>query len=112
MVRTYAALLSKDLGPLPPVDTACRGSADACRAALDQAAVVAGKAQDDLQQTPAEPAVIQKPVEDIRSAARFVVSIAQAVDGGSMSTSEAVNAYMAEYNAIAQALQQVQAAAQ
>jgi hypothetical protein len=110
LVRTYAAMLAKDLGPLQPVDAACRGDSAACRAALDQAAVVAGKVGDDLQHTPAEPDAIQKPVEDIRAAARFVLSVDRAFDAGTMSVSEAVSAYMAEFNTLEQALQQLQAA--
>ncbi len=110
LVRTYAAMLSRDLGTLQPVDTACGGSPEACRAALDQAAVVAAKVEEDLQHTSAEPDAIQKPVEDVRAAVQFVVSIDRAFDAGTMSASEAVGAYMAEFNTLEQALHQVQAA--
>lgn len=110
LMRTYAAMLSRDLGPLQAVDAACRGGADACRTALDQAAVVAGKVGDDLQHTPAEPAAIQKPVEDIRAAARFVLSVDSAFDADTMSVSEAESAHTAEFNTLDQTLQQVQAA--
>lgn len=110
LMRTYTAMLSRDLSSLQPVDAACRAGADACRTALDQAAVVAGKIGDDLRRTPAEPAAIQKPVEDIRAAARFILSVDQAFDAGTMSVSEAVAAYTAEYNALEQALQQLEAA--
>jgi hypothetical protein len=100
LVRTYVAMLSRDLAPLQPLDAACRGAAEACRAALDQAAVIAAKVGDDLQHTPAEPNAIQKPVEDIRASATLVLSIARAFDAGTMSASEAVNAYTAEYNTL------------
>jgi uncharacterized iron-regulated protein len=107
LVRTYATMLSKDLGPLQPVDAACSRGAGACRAALDAAAVVAGKVEDDLQRTPAEPDAIRAPVEAIRASARFVSSIAQAFDAGTMPVSEAVNSYMAEFTTIERALQQL-----
>jgi hypothetical protein len=103
-------MLSKDLSPLQPVDTACRGGTEACRTALDQAAAVATKVGDDLQHTTAEPDAIQKPVEDIRAAVRFVLSVDRAFDAATMSVSEAVNAYTAEFNALEQALHQLQAA--
>jgi hypothetical protein len=110
LVRTYAAMLARDLGALQPVATDCRGATEACRTALDQAAAVASTVGEDLQRTSAEPDAIQKPVEDIRAAARFVVSIARAFDAGTMSASEAVSAYTAEYNTLEQALQQLQSA--
>jgi hypothetical protein len=72
--------------------------------------VVASKVGEDLQRTPAEPNTILTPVEDIRAAARFVVSVARAFDAGTMSAPEAVNAYTAEYNTLEQALQQIKSA--
>ena len=110
LVHTYTAMLSTDLSPLQPVDAACRGGTAACRTALDQAAVVAAKVGDDLQHATAEPDGIRKPVEDIRTAARFVLSVDQAFDAGTMSMSDAVNAYTSEFNALEQALQQLEAA--
>jgi hypothetical protein len=72
--------------------------------------VVAAKVGDDLQHTPAEPAAIQKPVEDIRASARFVLAVDRDFDSGTMPVSEAVNAYMAEFNTLERALHQLQAA--
>jgi hypothetical protein len=103
-------MLSKDLAPLQPVDAACRGGSEACRTALDQAATVARQVGSDLQHTPAEPDAIREPVEAIRAAVRFVRSIDDAFDGGTMSVGEATDAYMAEYRTMEHALQQVLAA--